>query len=117
MPGLIKVDILALGMLSANSAWAVGIPVRADDSKPAARLPYGARLRGLQYHPACSQAAVLVIRPLAIVEDRVLLTQVGTVGLQPRVDVFRADQDSAAVMPEISAGGSSVIAANDNSSG
>src|SRR6516225_6295664 len=58
-----------------------------------------------QVRPATSRALtscgqpVLVIRPLAIVEDRVLLAQMGTVGLQPRIDVFRADRDDAAVMP------------------
>ena len=62
---------------------------------------------------------MLVVRPLAIVQDGVLRRQLPAIRLKPRIDVLGPDLNDAAVMAgrRDSGGGSSVMAAKDIRSG
>lgn len=42
---------------------------------------------------------MLVVRPLAIIEDGVKGGQILRIGTEPGIDVFRPDRNGAAVMP------------------
>ncbi|CAE6885446.1 hypothetical protein R70199_02786 [Paraburkholderia domus] len=41
---------------------------------------------------------MFVVRPLAVIEDGVLRSQIGQIRIEPCIDVFRFDRNNAAIM-------------------
>lgn len=48
-----------------------------------------------------SRQSMIVVGPLAVVQDGVLSFQIGGVGIEPGVDVVWLDRNNAAVVPSL----------------